>query len=133
MRCLARVQRIFVEGLVIAMLRGILNLRVARKEPAGACDGEALVVKQALNFEDGFDVFTAIEAMAAGALHRLQRGKFGFPVAQDEGLGRGEATDFADAKKRFFREGRSVLRFRCWSSAGHVYLYRRPILRGVNP
>ena len=38
MRCLARVQRIFVAGLVIAMLRGMLNLRVARKEPAGARD-----------------------------------------------------------------------------------------------
>ena|ERR1700723_11301 len=133
MRCLARVQRIFVARLLIAMMRRMLDVGVPRKKSAGAGDGEALVVKQALNFEDGFDVFTAVEAVAAGALHWLQCGKFGFPVAQDEGLSRGETANFADAKKRFFREGGSVLRFRSWSSASHVYLYRRPILRGVNP
>ena len=53
---------------------------------AGANDGEAFVVEQALDFEDGFDVFATVEAMAAGTFYRLERGKFGFPVAQDESL-----------------------------------------------
>lgn len=114
-------------------MRGMLDVGVAGKETPGPGDGKAFVIEQALDFKYGFDVFAAVQAMAAGALHRLQRGKFGFPVAQDEGLGRGEPADFADAEKRFFREGRKVLRIRCWSSAGHVYSYRRPILRGVNP
>jgi hypothetical protein len=56
---------------------------------AGADDGETFVVKKTLDFENGFDVLAAIEAMAAGAFYRLERGKFCFPVAQDESFGRG--------------------------------------------
>jgi hypothetical protein len=51
---------------------------------AGADDGEAFVVEEALDFEDCFDVFATIETMAAGTFYRLERGKFRFPVAQDE-------------------------------------------------
>ena len=68
---------------------------------ARAGDRKTLVVEQALDFENGFDVFAAIEAMAARALHRLQHGKFGFPIAQDEGLGSRQAADFADANRLF--------------------------------
>jgi hypothetical protein len=117
----------------IAVMRWMLGVGVARKKSTGSGDGKSFVIEQAFNFENGFDVFAAIEAMAAGTLHRLQRGKFRLPVAKDESLGRGEAADFADAEKCLVREGRSVVRFRCWSSAGHVYSYRRPILWSVNP
>jgi hypothetical protein len=65
---------------------------------ARAGDGEALFVEEALDFENSFDVFAAVKAMAAGALYRLQHGKFGFPIAQDEGLCGRQAADFADAK-----------------------------------
>src|ERR1700735_1003572 len=106
----------------IAMMRWMLGVGVAGKKPSGAGDGKSFVIEQAFNFENGFDVFAAVEAMAAGAFHRLQRGKFRFPVAKDESLGRGEAADFADTEKCIFREGGNVLRIRCWSSAGHVYL-----------
>src|SRR5580704_2874774 len=61
-------------------------------------DRKTFVVEQALDFENGFDVFAAVEAMAAGTLHGLQHGKLGFPIAQDEGLGGGQAADFADAE-----------------------------------
>ena len=78
---------------VFAMLLTALFEMFAR-----AGDRKTFVVEQALDFENGFDVFAAIEAMAAGAFHRLEHGKFGFPIAQDEGLGGGQAADFADAK-----------------------------------
>ena len=51
---------------------------------AGANDGEAFVVEETLDFEDRFDVFAAVEAMAAGTFYRLKRGELRFPVAQDE-------------------------------------------------
>src|SRR5580692_1927368 len=61
-------------------------------------DRKTFFVEQAFDFENGLDVFAAVEAMAAGALHRLQHGKFGFPIAQDEGLGGRQAADFANAE-----------------------------------
>src|SRR6202040_2626432 len=39
--------------------------------------------------------------MSLGALDRLQRGEFRFPVAQDERFRIGKAADFADAKEVF--------------------------------
>ena len=47
-------------------------------------DGESFVIEEALDFKDGFDIFAAIHAMAAGAFHRLQRGEFSLPIAQNE-------------------------------------------------
>ena len=70
---------------------------------AGADDGETLVVEKALDLENGFDVLAAIKAMSAGAFHGLKRGKFRFPVAQDESFCRGQAAHFADAEKTFVR------------------------------
>ena len=65
---------------------------------ARAGDGETLFIEQALDLENGFDIFATIEAMAAGTFHRLQHGKFGFPIAQDEGLGGRQAADFTDTE-----------------------------------
>jgi hypothetical protein len=56
---------------------------------AGADDGETFVVEQALDFKDGLDVLATVKAMAAGTFHRLKRGKFRFPVTQDESFCRG--------------------------------------------
>jgi hypothetical protein len=84
--------------------RGAVAGSFVREIFARAGYGEAFFVEQALDFEDGFDVFAAIEALAAGAFHRLERGEFGFPEAQDESLGGREAADFSDAEKSFFGE-----------------------------
>ena len=77
---------------------------------AGTGDREAFFVEQALDFEDGFDVLAAVEALAAGALDGLERGEFGFPEAQDKSLGGREAADFPDAEKSFLRNRRRGLR-----------------------
>ena len=66
---------------------------------ASAGDGEAFVVEQALDVQDGVDVLAAIEAMALGAFHRLQHRELGLPIAQHEGLGVGQAADFANAEE----------------------------------
>ena len=71
---------------------------------ARAGDSESFVVEQALDLENGFDVFAAIQAVAAWAFNRLQRGKFGFPIAKDERFGRGDAADFTDAEKTLRRQ-----------------------------
>jgi len=67
-------------------------------------DGKALVVEQPLDFEDSFDIFAAIQAVAAGALDGLQRGKFRFPIAQNEGLRRRQTAHFSDTEKTLLRE-----------------------------
>ena len=91
--------------MLLALLRYVIfRIRVARQESARARNGETFVVKETFDLENGFDVFAAIEAVTAETFHRLQRGKFGFPVTEDESFGRSEAADFADAEKRFFRE-----------------------------
>jgi len=74
-----------------------------RKMLPRAGDREALFIEQPLDFEDGFDVFAAVEPVAAGALHRLERRKLGLPVAQDERLRRRQAAHFADAEQALFR------------------------------
>jgi len=84
----------------------IFYIRVACQESARAGNGETFVVEEPLDFKNSFDVFAAVEAMAAGTLYRLQRGKLRLPVTQHEGLCRGKATDFADAEESFFREQR---------------------------
>jgi len=67
----------------------IFYIRVACQESARAGNGETFVVEEPLDFKNSFDVFAAVEAMAAGTFHRLERGKFRSPVAQDECLCRG--------------------------------------------
>ena len=69
----------------------------------GSRDGKTLLIEEALDFENGLDIFAAVEAMSAGALHRLQRGEFAFPEAQDESLGFRQTADFADAEQALFR------------------------------
>ena len=65
---------------------------------ARAGDCKTFFVEQALDLENGFDVFAAVETMPAGTLYRLQHGKFSFPIAQDEGLGSRQAADLANAE-----------------------------------
>ena len=84
-------------------LRCAFGVGVTCEEPARSGDSKALIVEQAFDFEYSFDVFAAIKPVTAWAFYRLQRGKFGLPVAQNEGLGCGEAADFADAEKSLVR------------------------------
>src|SRR6266699_5949040 len=88
----------------MARARALLpvSLMLAQK-PARSRDGEAFVVEQPLDAEDHVHVILAVEAMAAGALDRLQHGEFGFPVAQDERFQIRQAADFADAVEFFLR------------------------------
>ena len=55
---------------------------------SGARDREAFIVEQALDFENGLDVFAPVETMPARAFHGLKCGKFGFPIAQHKRLRR---------------------------------------------
>ena len=82
----------------------VFDVGVARQKSARAGDSEAFVVEQALNLENSFDVLAAIQAMATGAFHRLQRGEFGLPVTKNEGLGCCEPAHFTDAEKSLFRK-----------------------------
>src|ERR1700693_5285815 len=81
------------DGTAITGSGGIAACNIARfvaalfEMFARACDSKTFFVEQALDFENRLDVFAAIQAMTAGALHRLQHGKFGFPIAQHERLG----------------------------------------------
>jgi len=95
--------QIFPFAMLAAWLRCAFGVGVTCEEPARSGDSEALIVEQALDLEDRFDVFAAIEPVTAWAFYRLQRRKFGFPVAQNKGLGRGKAADFADAEKSLVR------------------------------
>ena len=83
---------------------------------ARARNGEALFIEQALDFENRLDILAAIEAVAAGALDRLERGEFCLPESQHEGLGGRQAADFADAEQTLLGNRRRSLR-----SAGHVF------------
>ena len=103
-----------------ALDRGRVSAAVPTREIckmfAGACDREAFFVEQAFDFENGFDVVAAVEAVAAGAFHRLQRWEFGFPVTQDEGLRSRQAAHFANAEKALLRNfGRGM------SSGSHMF------------
>jgi hypothetical protein len=83
---------------------------------SGTGNRETFLVEEALDFENGFDVVAAVEAMAAGTFYRLQRRKFAFPVTQDEGFGRRQTAYFADAEKALFGN------FRCgMCSGGHMF------------
>jgi hypothetical protein len=95
--------KVFGLDVLAVWLRCAFNLGVTSEEPARSGDSEALIVEKALDFKDRFDVFAAIEPVTAWAFYRLQRRKFGFPVAQNKGLGRGKAADFADAEKSLVR------------------------------
>jgi len=92
-------------------LPGLLAQMAAR-----SCNGESLVVKKTLDLENQINVFLAIEAMAAVALHRLEHGELRFPIAQHEGFQLGHAADFADAVKVFGNR-----RLCSWSLAGHNF------------
>jgi hypothetical protein len=65
---------------------------------SGPGDREALVVKEALDFEYGLDVFAPVEPMPARALHRLKHREFRFPEAQNKSLRGRQTAYFADPK-----------------------------------
>ena len=69
-----------------------------RKMLSCAGNRESLFVKEALDFEDGLDILAAVEAVAARAFHRLERGEFGLPIAQDKSLRGRQAAHLPDAK-----------------------------------
>src|SRR5579875_1041404 len=90
---------------------------------AGPRNGESFLVEEALDFENGLDVLAAVQALARGALHRLKRGKFGFPEAQNESLGARQAAHFADAEQTLFGDVRRHLCRACHVSCA-PYLVR---------
>src|SRR6267378_3877822 len=79
-----------------------ISFMLAQKPPRPS-DGEAFVVEQPLDAEDHVHVILAVEAMAAGAFDRLEHGKLGFPVAQNERFEVRETADFANAVEFFLR------------------------------
>ena len=82
---------------------------VSGKMLAGTGDCKTLFVEQALDFENSFDIFAAVEAMPAGTFYRLKSGEFRFPVTQDESFRGREAADFTNAEKALLRDrGRSL-------------------------
>src|SRR5947207_12584600 len=85
------------------------------EKAARARDGESFVVEQPLDAEDHVHVILAVEAMAAGTLDRLQHGKLGFPVTQNERLEVRKAADFANAVEFFLRGD-----LRCCAVVWHV-------------
>jgi len=74
---------------------------------------EAFFVQEALDLQNGFNVFPAIEAMAARAFDRLQGWKLGFPETEHERLGFGEAAYLTDAEKTLLRNFRRGLSGTC--------------------
>src|ERR1700735_4878193 len=81
--------------------------------PSRTRDCEPFLVEQPLDLENSFDIFATIQAMTARAFHRLQHGKFRFPVAQHESLCRRQPADFADAEETLLRNFMSCLRRAC--------------------
>ena len=93
-----------VARLIRRRLAAPLPAFLFREMLSRASDRKTLFVEQALDFEDGLDIFATVEAVPAGAFHRLQRGKLGFPVAQHERLRRRQTAHLADAEKALFRK-----------------------------
>lgn len=62
---------------------------------AGAFDGEALLVEEAFDFEDEFDVFAAVLALVGAGFFGAEAVELGFPIAEDVGFNAGEAGDLA--------------------------------------
>jgi hypothetical protein len=88
---------------------------VLAQVPPRAGDGEPLIVEQPLDSEDHIHVILAVESQAAGAFQRLEHGKFGFPVTQNEGFQVRQPADFADAVEFFLRGD-----LRCCAVAWHL-------------
>src|SRR5437016_2083972 len=84
-------------------LRIPISFMLAQKA-ARSRDGESFVVEQPLDAENHVHVILAVEAMAAGALDRLQHGELGFPITQIERFQVREAADFANAVEFFLRD-----------------------------
>jgi len=72
----------------------------------GPFNGESLVVKQPLDFQDGIDILLGVGPVTGAVFARREVGKFCFPITQDIRLQAGDLTDLADGIIQFFN-------FRC--------------------
>ena len=73
---------------------------------AGAGNGVALVVEEALDAQRHFDVATAIEALTGAAFVGFELRKLALPETQDVGGDVAELGDFADAEVELVRNVR---------------------------
>ena len=81
--------------------RGFLLLPDAFPERlAGACDGVAFVVEQALDLQHRLDVFATVPPLPVRCFLGRKRRKLAFPKAQDVGFHAGQSAHVADAKKQ---------------------------------
>ena len=62
---------------------GFLGFGLGGEDLAGAGDGVALVIEQALDAESHLDVALAVEALAGAAFVGLELGELGLPEAED--------------------------------------------------
>ena len=86
--------------------RAVPAQRLIAQVAPRAGNRESFVVQQPLDDEDRIDVFTAIQPVPLGTLHRLEHGKLRLPIAQHKRLGRGQAADLADPEQVLGRNGR---------------------------
>ena len=75
---------------------------------AGAGDGVALVVEQALDAERHLDVALAVETLAGAAFVGLELRELGLPEAQDVGGDVAELGYVPDAEVELVRDDRSA-------------------------
>lgn len=68
----------------------------------GPFNGESLVVKQPLDFQDGIDILLGIGPVTGAVFAWREVGKFRFPITQNIRLKAGDFTDLADGIIQFF-------------------------------
>ena len=83
---------------------GFLGFGLGGEDLAGAGDGVALVVEQALDAEGHFDVALAVEALAGAAFVGLELGELGLPEAEDVGGDVAELGYIADTEVELVRD-----------------------------
>jgi len=84
---------------------GVFGFGLGLEDLAGAGDGVALVVEEALDVEGHLDVALAVEALAGASLVGLELGEFSLPEAQNIGRNIAEAGYVADAEVELVRDG----------------------------
>ena len=83
---------------------GVFGFGFGGEDLAGAGDGVALVVEEALDAEGHLDVALAVEALAGAALVGLELGEFGLPEAEDVGGNIAELGYIANAEVELVRD-----------------------------
>ena len=79
------------------VLAGVAPISPSEVLP-GAADGKTLVVQEAFDQQDPFNVGATVEALAGFGPAWFDRGELGFPEAQDIGRYPGDITDFTDTE-----------------------------------